>query len=36
MKDPQGTKLIYDLIGTADVFITNYRPNALKKTGTHL
>lgn len=33
MKDPEGAKLMLELISTADVFLTSYRPNALKKLG---
>lgn len=33
MKTPDGTKLMLELIATADVFMTSYRPNALKKLG---
>ena len=32
-KTEQGYQLLLDLIGTADVFITSYRTNALKKLG---
>ena len=32
-KDPRGLELIHKLVATADVFIENYRPGALKKLG---
>ncbi len=33
MKDPRGRDLVLKLIDTADVFVENYRPGALKKLG---
>lgn len=31
--DPEGTQIVYDLIGHADVFITNVRPAGLERAG---
>jgi len=33
MKDARGMKLVHELVRTADVFVENYRPGALKKLG---
>jgi crotonobetainyl-CoA:carnitine CoA-transferase CaiB-like acyl-CoA transferase len=33
MKDPRGMKLVHELVRTADVFVENYRPGALKRLG---
>ena len=33
LKDPRGLSLIHKLVGTADVFVENYRPGALDKLG---
>ena len=32
-KDPEGKQLLIDLIGTADVFLTNVRERSLEKDG---
>jgi len=32
-KDPRGNELMQKLVGSADVFVENYRPGALKKLG---
>ena len=33
LKDPRGLRLVHELVRTADVFVENYRPGALKKLG---
>jgi crotonobetainyl-CoA:carnitine CoA-transferase CaiB-like acyl-CoA transferase len=33
VRDPQGLKVLQDLVQTADVFVENYRPGALEKLG---